>query len=73
MEQFSTNQISLRKMNKFSLIKKNIVQLSDSPSQNILKKYKTFSIFIHRPYLQKKTKFYNENHHLTKQLDQIGK
>ena len=73
MEQFSTNQISLRKMNKFSLIKKNIVQLSDSPSQKILKKYKTFSIFIHRPYLQKKTKFYNENHHLTKQLDQIGK
>ena len=73
MEQFSTNQISLQKINKFSLIKSNILQLSDTPSQKILKKYKTFSIFINRPYLQKKTKFYNENHHLTKQLDQIGK
>ena len=73
MEQFSTNQISLQKANKFTLIKKNIIQLSDSPSQKILKKYKTISILINRPILQKKLKLYNDKYHIKNQLDQIGK
>ena len=73
MEQFSTNQISLQKVNKFTLIKKNINQLSDSPPHKILKKYKTISIFINRPILRKKLKLYNDNYHIKNQLDQIGK
>ena len=73
MEQFSTNQISLQKVNKFTLIKNNISQLSDSPPQKILKKYKTISIFINRPILRKKLKLYNDNYHIKNQLDQIGK
>ena len=73
MEQFSTNQISLQKVNKFTLIKNNIIQLSDSPPHKILKKYKTISIFINRPILRKKLKLYNDNYHIKNQLDQIGK
>ena len=73
MEQFSTNQISLQKVNKFTLIKNNINQLSDSPPHKILKKYKTISIFINRPILRKKLKLYNDNYHIKNQLDQIGK
>ena len=73
MEQFSTNQTFLQKVNKFSLIKKNIIQLSDSPPHKILKKYKTISIFINRPILRKKMKLYNDNYHIKNQLDQIGK
>ena len=73
MEQFSTNQISLQKVNKFTLIKNNIIQLSDSPPHKILKKYKTISIFINRPILRKKMKLYNDNYHIKNQLDQIGK
>ena len=73
MEQFRTNQISLQKVNKFTLIKNNIIQLSDSPPHKILKKYKTISIFINRPILRKKLKLYNDNYHIKNQLDQIGK
>ena len=73
MEQFNTNQISLQKVNKFTLIKNNIIQLSDSPPHKILKKYKTISIFINRPILRKKLKLYNDNYHIKNQLDQIGK
>ena len=73
MEQFSTNKISLQKVNKFTLIKNNIIQLSDSPPHKILKKYKTISIFINRPILRKKLKLYNDNYHIKNQLDQIGK
>ena len=73
MEQFSTNQISLQKVNKFTLIKNNIIQLTDSPPHKILKKYKTISIFINRPILRKKLKLYNDNYHIKNQLDQIGK
>ena len=73
MEQFSTNQISLQKVNKFTLIKNNIIQLTDSPPHKILKKYKTISIFINRPILRKKMKLYNDNYHIKNQLDQIGK
>ena len=73
MEQFRTNQISLQKVNKFTLIKNNIIQLSDSPPHKILKKYKTISIFINRPILRKKMKLYNDNYHIKNQLDQIGK
>ena len=73
MEQFSTNQISLQKVNKFTLIKNNIIQLSDSPPHKILKKYKTISIFINRPILRKKLKLYDDNYHIKNQLDQIGK
>ena len=73
MEQFSTNQISIQKVNKFTLIKNNIIQLSDSPPHKILKKYKTISIFINRPILRKKLKLYNDNYHIKNQLDQIGK
>ena len=73
MEQFSTNQISLQKVNKFTLIKNNIIQLSDSPPKKILKKYKTISIFINRPILRKKLKLYNDKYHIKNQLDQIGK
>ena len=73
MEQFNTNQISLQKVNKFTLIKNNINQLSDSPPHKILKKYKTISIFINRPILRKKLKLYNDNYHIKNQLDQIGK
>ena len=73
MEQFRTNQISLQKVNKFTLIKNNIIQLTDSPPHKILKKYKTISIFINRPILRKKLKLYNDNYHIKNQLDQIGK
>ena len=73
MEQFNTNQISLQKVNKFTLIKNNIIQLTDSPPHKILKKYKTISIFINRPILRKKLKLYNDNYHIKNQLDQIGK
>ena len=73
MEQFSTNQISLQKINKLNLIKEYFDKLSNSARNKKLKKYNTISIFIKRPKITKKDKLYNEKQHLNKQLDQIGK
>ena len=73
MKQFSTNQISLQKINKLNLIKEYFDKLSNSALNKKLKKYKTISIFIKRPKIKKKDKLYNEKQLLNNQLDQIGK
>ena len=73
MDQYSTNKISLQTSNKFRLIQKNFIQLSNITSNSRLKKNKTISIFVKRPNLRAIHKLYNEKKNIKSQLDQIGK